>query len=164
MDKKTLTPQKAKQFALEIFSQIESEADRDFRVFHAKAVAKTALALSEGDKTVDREVLEMGGWLHDIGYVECEDRHAERGIAILEREGVIVSDKVADCVQNHGSKGKPRTKEGKYLQMADKISFINPGIFEILMKRNNGKLKDEELDFLERMLSGAMDHLRKFER
>jgi len=164
MDKKTLTPQKAKEFALEIFSQIEGEADREFRIFHVKAVTKTALALSEGDGSVDREVLEMAGWLHDIGYVESEQDHAEKGIGILEKENFILNDKIADCILHHGLKGKPRTKEGKYLQMADKISFINPGVLEIFMKRNRGKMKKEEMDFLEKMLEEAMGYLREFDR
>jgi putative nucleotidyltransferase with HDIG domain len=160
METKKLTKEKAKEFALEIFSQIKGETDREFRIFHAKAVAKTAQALAEYDKAIDRDVLEMGAWLHDIGYIEGEDKHAERGIEILEKEGFILADKIADCVLHHGSWGKPRTKEGKVIQMADKISFINPGIIEILMR--DGKMKDEEVDFLEKMLTNAIGQLRDF--
>lgn len=161
MGTKNLTKEKAKEFALSVFGRIKGEADRDFRIFHAKAVAKTAQALAEADRAVDRDVLEIGAWLHDIGYIDGEDKHAERGIEMLEKEGFILSDKIADCVLHHGTWGKPRTKEGKVIQMADKISFINPGILEILMR--DGKIKEEEMDFLEKMLGGAMGHLRDFE-
>lgn len=161
MERKNLTVGTAKQFAISIFDLIKGQADRDFRIFHAKAVAKTAQALAEGHREIDREALEMGAWLHDIGYVGGEENHAERGIEILEKEGFVVSDKVADCVLHHGTWGKPRTKEGKIIQMADKISFINPGILEIMMV--DGKIDENELEFLEKMLGSAIGHLRDFE-
>lgn len=162
MEEKTLDKKIAEEFARGIFDQIKNEGDREFRIFHAKAVSATALALAESDVSIDKDVLEMAGWLHDIGYIEGEEKHAEKGIKILEKEGFILSDKMADCVLHHGTWGRPRTKEGKIIQMADDISFINPGILEILMKNGKGKIDKKEMDFLEKMLKGAIGYLRDY--
>lgn len=162
MDNKALTPMLAREFAMEIFSKIKPQADQEFRIFHAEAVAKTAYALSQDDKTINQEILEMAAWLHDIGYAEGEMSHAENSIKILEKENFLIPAKLADCILNHDTESIAKTNEGKILQMADKISFINPGILEILNKKNHGKLEKEELEFLDGMLSDAMLHLRNF--
>ena len=158
---KKLTPEIAEKFAKEIFSKVDNSEDREFYLIHSKAVVNTAIILAR-NKTVNNDLLRIAGWLHDIGYVISEENHAEHSLEILEKEGFELNLILRDCILNHGSSGKPETEEGRIIKGADKVSILNPEVVDLFVK-NSRKLSKEELAFLNKMTSKALDFLRDYE-
>jgi putative nucleotidyltransferase with HDIG domain len=161
MDKKPLDAQIAEEFARRTFEKL-AEEEREFNKIHAKAMLETADILSN-DKKVDRELIEMACWLHDIGKTVAIDNHAEHSLKILEQEGFEVSEKLKDCIINHGSDGNPQCLEAKLIQIADKNFVINPKITEVIanftLKKSNDE-KDKDLEFIRKLANKAVDLLK----
>lgn len=103
--------------------------------FHAKRVHDVALRLAnECEKTVDRDVLSIATWLHDIGRprervgeIDHHDRWgARKSTELLERKAVPsdLIDAVEYCIETHSirtSSSEPKTIEAKLLFDADKL-------------------------------------------
>jgi len=159
---KKLTVKKAKKISREILSDIKEIEEREFHKIHTEAVVKAALILSKGKK-IDKKLLETAAWVHDIGYSVSDENHAEKSIEILEKKGFELSEKLKDCVLNHGGGGKPKSKEAKILQIADKASTLDSEILKILVKyQKDGKFKEDDLKFIRKMSEKANDMLEKY--
>jgi len=159
---KSLTPKIAEDFAKKLFSQLTNIEDRAWHLLHSKSVAATALILV-GNRKIDKETLEIAGWLHDIGSVISREGHAKKSIELLEKESFELSEKLRDCILEHGNGGNPKTEEGKIIKVADKVSILHPEIVKMLLSCNKGKIKEEDLNFIRKLTSGAVELLEDFD-
>jgi len=105
------TAKSAEEFARKMFQKDKSEEDREWHIFHSKSVGDAALILA-GSRKVDKELLKIAGWLHDIGQTASMDDHALHSLKMAEKEFEI-SEKLKDCILNHGNSGKPVCEEAK---------------------------------------------------
>lgn len=159
---KTLTPEIAERFAKNTLSRIKIKEDREFSLIHSKSVAEIVSILAE-KKKVDKTVLKIAGWLHDIGYSIAKENHALHSISIIEKEYEI-SDKLRDCILNHGTSGQPKTEEGKIMKIADKASFLNPELVRLTVHdMENGRIKQDNINFLKRASLQAFELLENFQ-
>lgn len=161
---KKITLKIAEELALKKFNEIASEEDRVFSIEHTKAVIQAALVLSQGKK-VNQELLQIAGWLHDIGKVISMEDHAKHSLEILTSEGFDIDSKLKDCILNHGSSGNPQTEEGRIFKIADKACFLNKDILDVLVKyslKKEKSEKDKDLEFIRKMINGAVDYLRDY--
>jgi putative nucleotidyltransferase with HDIG domain len=156
------TPKSAEEFARKAFLKDKTPEDRDWHIFHSKAVGDTALILAEGKK-VNRDVIRIAGWLHDIGQTISIDNHAALSLEMAEKE-FEMDEKLKDCILNHGSGGNPVCEEAKLIFIADKVFMLNPKFVELYMKDTVGKppeKKKKDLDFARKLLSKASELLEK---
>jgi len=158
---KRLTVAEAEKFAKKIFSRYKNKADKEFYISHSRAVAETASILASRKK-VDKDVLIMAGWLHDIGSIVDRKNHAEHSIELLEKEGYIISRALRDCILNHGKSKNPTTAEGKIFRIADKASVFRPELLQSIVDAKGNVVKDEDLDFLEKCASRATNLLKGY--
>ena len=115
------------------------------------------------DKKVDRELIIIAGWLHDMGKIMELENHAQHSLEVLEKNGFEVSKKLRDCIINHGSNGNPECEEAKLIQFADKISILHPELVKILVKysfKKTNSEKEKDLDFIRKLLNQCIDVLR----
>lgn len=162
--KKILTPEIAKKLAKETFEKIENEEDKDFLIIHSFSVVQCSLILAE-DKNIDKNILEIAGWLHDLGYIINKEDHAKHSLEILEKEYEI-NEKLKDCILNHGSDGKPETSEGEIIKVADKLSCLNPDLVKILVKyslKKDKQQKEKDLEFIRKMCNKGIDLMKEFD-
>ena len=159
MEKQELTPKIAEEFAREIFSKFNDE-EQESQLWHAKAVVNATLILSQ-NKKVNKETLNVAGWIHDIGRSINAENHAEHSLEILEKK-FSISPTLKDCILNHGSSEKPKTEEGKIFQLADKSCILNPEFINLLIKYNRGVLKKEDSTWLEKMTSNSIKLLKEY--
>ena len=158
---KKLTIEEAKEFSKNFINKISNDESRQFQILHSKHVAEIALILAM-NKNVDKEILEIAGYVHDIGYAIEEKNHAEHSLEILEKEFEI-NDKLKDCILNHGNSGKPLTEEGKIVQIADKVSLFNPETISLILRLNKNKIKKEDINFIKMMADHAINMLEEFD-
>jgi putative nucleotidyltransferase with HDIG domain len=149
----------AKKLSKEYIRKIQDKDQRRFIKAHTKAVVKTAKLLAKGTDA-DFELLEIAGWLHDIGKAAADDNHAEAGVRILE-ENYEVDETLRDCILNHGVKKEPKTLEGNILRTADKVSLIDSNILPIFLKNINKKTTEDATNMLKNMLAQAGELLEK---
>jgi HD superfamily phosphodiesterase len=133
-----------------------------YHFIHTLKVVQAVKIISEGKK-LDKNLLEICAWVHDIGYFKgnvpnSDPRHSQNSIDLLIREGYNVTDKIKDCILNHGSQGKPKTKEGKILQIAVKFNIIDKDFLEYLINKNAG---GKEVEFLKKRMNSAIKMLRR---
>jgi putative nucleotidyltransferase with HDIG domain len=160
MDKPT--PKTAEEFARKAFLKDKTPEDMRWHLFHSKAVGDCAILIA-GKKKVDKELLKIAGWLHDIGQTISMDDHAAHSLKIAEKE-FEMDEKLKDCILNHGSNGSPICEEAKLIFIADKVFMLNPKFVELYMKDTVGKppeKKKKDLDFARKLLSKASELLEK---
>ena len=114
---------------------------------HSKYVGKAALDINP---KLDKEIMQICGWLHDTGKTIKDAGHAKRSAIIAEKflKGKIAEEKleiILDCISNHGSSGKPKTIEGKVFQRADKLAIFYPEVRKFLRKAKVQKEKVKEI-------------------
>jgi len=163
MADKTLTIQIAKQIAQSELDKIKDRESRDFHKAHEKAVVACSKLLAQSRK-IDNEVLEIAGWLHDIGKSIENENHAQHSIEILEKQGYEISEILRDCILNHGTHDIPNTEEGKIIHIADKLSTINKDIVKILAKyslKKDKESKDKDLEFIRKLANQGIDLLKQ---
>jgi len=156
------TPEVAEEFARKAFLKDKTNEDREWHLFHSKSVGDAALILAESKK-VDKELLKIAGWMHDIGQTVSMDDHASYSLKLAEKEFEI-SDKLKDCILNHGNSGKPVCEEAKLINIADKVSMLNPEFVKLFMKDSANKPADKkkkDINFVKMMLSKAGELLEK---
>lgn len=87
-----------------------------------------------GERVLDR--ISPGGFIH------CEQ--SVRVVEVLEKkgEGLNLTWEVRDGILNHRSSGHPATLEGKAVQLADKIAYINADIDDA---ERAGIIKEDDL-------------------
>lgn len=139
--KQKLTIDKAEKIAREMFCRLENSEDKEFYILHSKLVRDIALILSD-NMDIDKKILRIAGWVHDIGYSISAEEYAKHSLEILEKDFEI-DETLADCILNHGSEGKPKTEEGKIIKVADKLFIFNPEIVSILLRYSLRKNKEE---------------------
>ena len=151
-----LTKEKAKELAKKYLLDSKIK-DGEFFYVHTKGVVEVARLLAKKEK-IDIKKIESCAWVHDIGYYLEQEGHAKKGIELLKKEGIKIDEILKDCVLNHGNSGNPTTKEGKIMQIADKISIMNKDFLEILL---NNKIGKEEIDFIKMMFDKSIKMLEK---
>ncbi len=133
------TPELAKKYALRQFSeygkkQIEEKGKKvgklqeELKILHSHCVftaIREIIKLKSFEGQIDLEELEIAAWLHDVGYVLQKENHAKYSLEMCEQY-FIINNNLRDCILNHGRKSNPKTKEGKVIQLADKLSLFYP--------------------------------------
>jgi HD superfamily phosphodiesterase len=120
---------------------------REWYYIHSKYVGIAALDINP---KLDKEIMQICGWLHDTGKVIKDEGHQKRSTAIAEKllKGKIAKEKleiILDCIKNHGSSGKPKTEEGKTFQKADKLAIFYPEMRKFLRKAKVPEEKVKEI-------------------
>lgn len=157
---KKLTIKNARELA-ERYLLKNKEVD-PYHYIHTLKVVQAVKIICKGRK-LDKKTLEICAWLHDIGYSSGnlnnrDPAHPENSIKILMNEGYEVTDKIKDCILNHGSNKHPKTKEGKILQIAVKFNIIDKDFLDYLI---NGKSKEDKIKFLEYRADSAIKMLKR---
>jgi HD superfamily phosphodiesterase len=152
---KTLTQSEAKKIALDIFAKIESVDSREFLLIHSEKVGKVAKMIAQELKIND-EIFEIAGWVHDIGYLNNFENHADFAIPILKEMGYELNETLEDCILNHGNGKTPKTIKGKIFQVADKLSIFDADIIESMLKNGGFPLKNDDVSFLKMMSENAI--------
>lgn len=161
--KSSLTPETAKKIAEDAFNKMQNKEDAEFFIKHSEAVGRCALLIAKNRK-VEKKILMIAGWVHDIGYLVSKENHAQHSLEMLEKEFEI-NNTLKDCILNHGSTGKPETEEGRIIQVADKACMINLDIVKMLVEyslKKNEFDKDKDFGFIKKMLKQGIDFLREF--
>ena len=154
---KKLTPKKAKLVANWYFNRHKDTSGRDFAKVHADAVVEIAVILAKKFKA-DVSAVEISGWLHDIGSTIERNDHAKLSLDLLGEEGFEISELIKDCILNHGTSGKPKSKEAKILQMADKLSILSMPVLKLLFKQKD--ITSGDIEFVDKMTTGAVAYLK----
>lgn len=157
---KTLTSSEAKRIAMDVFAKIESEY-QEFLIIHSEKVGKVAKMIVQKVK-VNEDMLEIAGWVHDIGYLKDFENHADFTIPILKEMGYELNEILEDCILNHGNGKNPKTIEGKIFQVADKLSIFDIEIIESMLKNGSFPLEDDDIDFLKMMSENALKLVKNF--
>ena len=155
---KNLSLKFAEEFSKEIFGKMNEE-ERDFRLVHVKAMIDSVKILSQNEN-LDLKSLKIACWLHDIGYSISEENHALHSLEILRKNNIKINSVIEDCILNHGSKTIPKTKEGKIMQIADKISLLNPRILELLKNyslKKNLEERKKDFEFIKKMVDVGLN-------
>lgn len=158
---KKLTKRIAKGMAKKYLANKNEDID-PFHFIHTLKVVQAVKIISKGKK-LDKTLLEICAWVHDIGYSvnnspNNDPHHAENSINLLIKGGYEVTDKIKDCVLNHGSKGRPKTKEGKILQIAVKFNIIDKDFLKYLIEEKAG---GKEIKFLKKRTDSALKMLKR---
>jgi len=160
---KKLTVIGAEKFAKKVFSRCKNSEDTNFYITHSRAVSEAAVILASRKK-VDKDVLKIAGWVHDVGSIVNRENHAIHSIELLEKEGYILSEKLTDCILNHGRSKNPRTAEGKIFQIADKASVFRPELLRLVIDSKGSVVVKKDLDFLEMCASRATSLLKNYRK
>jgi HD superfamily phosphodiesterase len=153
-----LTPKIAKLTAEKYFRKHKDKEERDFARVHTAAVVEIAVILAKKFKT-DVSTVEISGWLHDIGSIVERSDHAKYSLDLLNKEGFEVSPLIKDCILNHGTDGKPESKEAKILQIADKLSILSIPVLKLLFKQKS--ITPYDIEFVDKMTTGAVAYLKE---
>jgi len=157
---KKLTEKSARQFAEGLFKSKMKGLEKRFIIQHTKGIIKTALNLAKGKK-VDLESIKIAGWLHDTGRAVNIENHAEVSIKLSEENFGELNPIVKDCILNHGSSKNPQTKEGKIIQLADKLSIMNDfKLFKIVFAKE--KYKEKSIDMVKMVSNDLVEVLKKY--
>ena len=154
---KKLTPKLAKLMAEKYFKKHQDKEGRDFAKVHTTAVVEIAIILA---KKISANVptVTISGWLHDIGSTVERSDHAKHSLALLEKKGFEISPLIRKCILNHGTDGKPESKEARVLQMADKLSILSIPVLNILFKQKT--ITPDDIEFVSKMTTGAVAYLK----
>ncbi|MDI6738435.1 MAG: HD domain-containing protein [Nanoarchaeota archaeon] len=117
MKKLTLTT--AQEYALRTLRELP-DLYYQWNILHSESVIKVLELLLPDE---NKEKLFALAWVHDIGKIKSEEGHAGISLEILKEEFEL--DEIdTDCILNHGSSEKPKTKEGKIFRYADGLSLF----------------------------------------
>ena len=150
---KKLTLENAKEYALEKFKALP-ELESQWNYLHSEAIIEVLKVLIS-DASVDKEKLFALAWVHDIGKIKSEENHAQIGAEILKKEFELGEIEL-DCILNHSSSFKPKTKEGDMFHYADGLSLFLPEsinfMFSIGAKEGKSfeKIKEEIKSFYDK--------------
>ncbi len=137
---------------------------------HIQYVHKYVVALSK-DKNVDREVLELAAFLHDISMTDINSdrsRHNEFGAEIAEqllRENNYPEDKtqlVKKCILNHSKRRQEyrSTEEEQILVDADGLSHFDVAkSLYSLPSKVMGLSEEDSVRFVQNKLTGDYEEL-----
>ncbi|MCM1497486.1 MAG: deoxyguanosinetriphosphate triphosphohydrolase [Clostridium sp.] len=130
------------------------------RLTHTLEVSQTARTIARALR-LNEELTEAIALGHDLGHTPfghageralnevCSKgfRHNEQSIRVVERlekkgKGLNLTAEVRDGILNHKTTGSPSTLEGKIVQLADKIAYINHDIDDAI---RGGILQETDL-------------------
>lgn len=130
------------------------------RLTHTLEVSQTARTIARALR-LNEELTEAIALGHDLGHTPfghageralnevCSRgfKHNEQSIRVVERlekkgKGLNLTVEVRDGILNHKTTGSPSTLEGKIVQLADKIAYINHDIDDAI---RGGILLEEDL-------------------
>jgi len=130
------------------------------RLTHTLEVSQTARTIARALR-LNEELTEAIALGHDLGHTPfghageralnevCSKgfKHNEQSIRVVERlekkgKGLNLTVEVRDGIRNHKTTGNPSTLEGKIVQLADKIAYINHDIDDAI---RGGILKEKDL-------------------
>ena len=135
-------------------------------VRHVKQVRDYALEIAEQNQSADRELVEAGALLHDIGRTQTHGiDHAVAGAEILRREGV--DDRIVRIVERHIGAGLTR-EDAEYLGLPPK-DYLPETIEEkivchadnLIGNRRRISIHDAIRTAQERWSPGALDRLTR---
>jgi HD superfamily phosphodiesterase len=160
---KKLNLANAKQIALDMSLKINPIDRREFLLVHSEKVGIIAKIIAQ-KLHINNEILEIAGWVHDVGYIKNVENHADFAIPVLQELGYETDDILEDCILNHGNGKNPRTIEGKIFQLSDKLSIFDYDTIEIFLKHGDFPLKLDDINFLKMMSEKAIELLNNFEK
>lgn len=155
---KKLTPKNAKLVALKYLKKHKEKEGRDFAKVHTEAVVEIGKMLAKR-LGANISMVEICAWVHDIGSVVERNDHAKHSLDLLKKESFEISELIKDCILNHGTNGQPKSQEAKILQMADKLSILSIPVLKLLFNQKEITLND--IEFVNKMTTGAVTHLKK---
>ncbi len=136
--------------------------DGDFFFAHTQGVVSAVKILSKRFK-LNEDKMVSRAWVHDIGYfLNDMQNHADNSLKILKEEEIYLDEVDEDCILNHGNGKNPYSREGKIMQIADKISILNEDFLEILLSKK--KVTSEETNFIKMMCEKAILMLNGMDR
>ena len=147
---KKLNEKEAKVYSEEKF-KILPKIYQKWNYLHSKYII-SALEELAPDNKFDKDKLRALAWVHDIGKIEGEENHPEKGLNILSKDFDL--DEIdKDCVLNHGSSSKPLTPEGRLFRNADGLSLFYPEIikFKHDTEKKEGKSPEEISESINKM-------------
>jgi len=152
--KQKLNLAKAKTFAKRTFSKNFKGNRLDWMIKHSKIMEKLTDITSTTN--INKEIVKQACWLHDIGRISNDKKHSEESIKILEKR-FIVPEKLKDCIINHSPGKNPKTKEGKIIQILDKLSSFDP---ESTLKWMENEMKTKkDFKWMENYFNNALKNL-----
>ena len=160
---KTITLSEARKITTNVFAKIDSVERREFLLIHSEKVGKVAKMIAQELKISD-DIFEIAGWVHDIGYLNNFENHADFAIPILKEMGYELNEALEDCILNHGNGKNPKTIEGKIFQVADKLSIFDAEIIESMLKNGSFPLKNDDINFLKMMSENALKLVKNFSK
>ncbi len=98
-------------------------------IVHNKAVLRACLKAK--NISLDEDVFIISSWLHDMGKLKNKEKHHLYSIYYLDKfmeenpEYKGLYTEIKDCIINHRSGLKPKTKYGKIFQAADKEALLD---------------------------------------
>ena len=155
---KKLTPKLARLTAGKYFKKHKDREGQNFARVHSTAVTEISMILAS-KYNASVSTVEISGWLHDIGSTVERFDHAKHSLALLEKDGFEISPLIKDCILNHGTVGKPESKEAKILQMADKLSILSIPVLKLLFQQK--EILPSDIEFINKMTDGALTYLKK---
>ena len=150
---------KAKRLAFKYLKESKIK-DGEFFLIHSKGVA-SAVRLIAKKHGLDAQRLEALAWVHDIGYFIDEKDHAKHSVKLLKNEKIDLSDTDMDCILNHGTSGKPKTREGTALKIADKLSILDKELLKTSLDYPNEKEACDYLKFIALKASEIIEVYKK---
>jgi len=145
----------------------------EFVYYHSERVLFWAVKIAD-DWKLEKSVVEVAAWLHDVGYAIDPDDHRRAGAeAVKRRLEEIGADEdvvshVYDAIRNHGSKDAPRTPYGELMRFADGLGVIDPQLLGFYLPvvdedevKGFGKLVEKKLKVVEEYLGRVGKELRE---
>lgn len=155
--------EEAKKIALDILKKVNPPSLADFLAIHSEKVGSLAKIIAQ-KLEVDSGVLEIAGWIHDIGYSKSVENHAEYAIPVLRKLGYEADEILEDCILNHGNGKNPKTIEGKIFQIADKLSIFDLDTIESMLKHGTFPLKKDDVGILKKMSEKSFELVENFNK
>lgn len=157
--------------ALEECSNKEFKHHDWFWKYHILPMLKISMELAEKLK-VDKELIELVVYLHDIAKMRGLDNHAEEGAKIASEmlPYIAKKDLILECIAKHSKPSENDPIEVKLIAAADAVSHFLSPFFEIHLWKNPDKTFEElcasnirkaEKDWKKILLPEAQDMARE---
>ena len=133
------------------------------RLTHTLEVSQIARTIASA-LNLNENLTEAIALGHDLGHTPFEhNKQSVRVVSKIEKngEGLNLSKEVLDGILNHRGKGKPKTLEGKIVQISDKIAYVNHDIEDAIRAGiiSEGMLPKNEIELLGRSAKERIDFL-----
>ena len=119
------------------------------RLTHTLEVSQISRTIARA-LNLNEDLTEAIAYGHDIGHtpfghageralqqIEPNFNHAQQSVRMLETverdgRGLNLTHEVLDGIANHSSGGKPKTLEGKIVQISDRIAYLNHDVDDVI--------------------------------